>query len=156
MISTLSLCPTCYKKIPATISNNSGSAWMHKHCDEHGDFLSLVEPDFNFLSERYQPGTMGNNNNIIINIENSCNTKCSWCYYDFKDRKVQPFEYYENLLRTYRTQKYGWMLSGGEPTERVDYFNFVDKAYRMGIGCTTLTNMINFADEGLQIGGGLI
>jgi hypothetical protein len=39
------------------------------------------------------------------------------------------------------------MFSGGEPTERPDYHDFTVQAYRRGWNPSTITNMINLADE---------
>ena len=44
MLTTLSLCPTCYKKIPAEIHFTDGVV-MVKECDVHGQFIGLVEND---------------------------------------------------------------------------------------------------------------
>jgi organic radical activating enzyme len=146
MIQTLSLCNVCYRKVPATIEFIGGQAIMKKECDVHGKFTALVEPDAQHVSNFYRPGTMGNNNNIIIHVHDACNMTCSWCYYPMGVEKIKPIEFYDSLL--YEPYKgHRLMLSGGEPTMRPDYFEFVEGAYRRGWNPSTITNMINLADN---------
>ena len=146
MIQTISLCNVCYKKIPATIEFVGGAAIMRKECDVHGKFEALVDPDAQHVSNFYRYGTMGNNNNIIIHTHDKCNMTCSWCYYPMGIEKMKPIEFYDSLL--YEPYKgFRLMLSGGEPTMRPDYFEFVDGAHKRGWNPSTITNMINLADE---------
>ena len=144
MIHTISLCPTCYKKIPAVIYPENGVSYMEKTCEAHGDFKAVVERDASFVSNFYNPGTLGNNNSIILHINNSCNMDCSWCYYGKEE--MHDFFWYDTLLRE-MYPGYSWMLSGGEPTERPDYFEFVKQANLFGWNPSTITNMINLADD---------
>lgn len=142
---TLSLCPTCYKKIPARIAMQDGEVVMNKSCDIHGPFSSVVEKDIQHFSNFYQFGTLGNNNTIIIHIHNQCNMKCSWCYYPMDKEKMHDFDYYNSLLR-YPYGKFNLLFSGGEPTERPDYFDFTKKAFINGWNTASITNMINIGD----------
>lgn len=146
MIETISLCPVCYKKIPASIYPKKGEAWMDKECDIHGKFTALVEPDFQHVSNFYSYGTLGNNNSIIINIHDQCNMKCSWCYFPCGKEDMHDLGFYDVLLREpYRGFRF--MFSGGEPTERPDYIEFTEHAHRLGWNPSTITNMINLADD---------
>ena len=145
MIETISLCSTCYKKIPAYITNIDRAAVMVKECDVHGRQKAIVDPDFQHVSNFYRHGSMGNNNVIIIHVEELCNMKCPWCYYVPGREPVRTAEFYHQLLfETYKG--YSLLLSGGEPTERADYFEFIDKLHFMGWNPSTITNMINLAD----------
>jgi hypothetical protein len=146
-MKTLSLCPTCYKKIESQIVFSEGKVVMLKTCSEHGDFEAVMEVDVEHFSNFYRAGTKGLNNNIIIHIEDKCNMSCSWCYYGGKEEK-QDFSYYDNLLRIYKSQGFRMLLSGGEPTIRPDYFKFLEDAKGLGWHCTTITNMLNLADKG--------
>jgi hypothetical protein len=146
-MQTLSICPTCYKKIPAKIVFSEGKVLMQKSCLEHGSFESVMETDIQHFSNFYRVGTKGLNNNIIIHVEDKCNMTCSWCYYGGKEEK-HDFDYYDTLLRSYKAQEFRLLLSGGEPTVRPDYFKFLEDAKARGWHCTTITNMLNLADEG--------
>lgn len=42
---TVSLCPVCLKRIPASIIENSGSVYMEKTCFEHGRSMTLLWRD---------------------------------------------------------------------------------------------------------------
>jgi len=61
MIKTLSLCPTCYKKIEAFIDIKNGMAVMTKECDVHGPFSAIVERSAQHVSDFYRIETLGNN-----------------------------------------------------------------------------------------------
>jgi len=141
-MKTLSLCPTCYKKIPAEIIFRDGMALMVKTCDVHGPFTAVVEKSIQHVNSFYQPGTMGRNNTIIIHAHDQCNMTCSWCYYPMGQENMKPFSYYEALLG-YPYRGFNLLLSGGEPTERPDYFEFVKEAFDLGWNPSSITNMIN-------------
>jgi len=145
MINTLSMCPTCYKKIPATIYFKGGAALMIKECDEHGKFTSMVEKDASFVTSFYREGTLGNNKSIIVHSHNKCNMKCKWCYYPMGEEGILSPECVDNLLGMYRG--YNIMLSGGEPT--IDPF-FFDKLYaytNLGWSTSCITNMVALSDK---------
>lgn len=146
MIETISLCNTCYKKIPATITCKDGAAVMVKECDVHGKMEAVVDTSFQHVSNFYRPGTMGNNNSIIIHVEDTCNMKCPWCYYEpgLEPRRTPEF-YSQLLFEPYKG--FSLMLSGGEPTQRDDYFHFVETLNAMGWRPSTITNMINLGNE---------
>lgn len=144
MLNTLSLCPTCYKKIPAEI-HFTEAVVMTKECDVHGQFIGIMEKDVQHFSNFYEYGTLGNSNTIIVHVHNQCNMKCSWCYYPMGVEKMQGFPYYDNLLRQYK----GWRLlfSGGEPTIRPDYCSFVKQAGAAGWDTGSITNMLRLGDD---------
>jgi molybdenum cofactor biosynthesis enzyme MoaA len=146
MIKTLSICPTCYKKIQAEISFQNGMVVMSKTCDVHGPFTSVVEKDIQHFAKFYEHGTLGRNNTIIIHAHNQCNMKCSWCYYPMGVEKMHDAEYFDMVLRQYKGQ-FNLLLSGGEPTLRPDYFEFVRKLRSLGWPVSSITNMISLADE---------
>lgn len=146
MIETLSLCPVCYKKIPASIVFVNDNAVMQKECDAHGPFSAIVERDVQHISNFYQYGTMGNNNSIIIHAHNGCNMKCPWCYYPMGEEAMHPASYYDALLGQYKMQGFNLLLSGGEPTLRPDYLDFVKETHRRGWFTSSITNMLRLAD----------
>lgn len=150
MIKTLSLCPTCYRKIPAEIAHVAGAAVMTKECPEHGVFTSLVEKDFTHVSNFYHRGTLGNNNTIIIHTHDECNMQCPWCYYPMGIEPMHPFSYYDQVLAPYKGN-FSMLMSGGEPTLRPDFFEFIDEADRSGWGVSAITNMLKLADHDFMV-----
>lgn len=146
MIETLSLCNVCYKKIPAFVYSKNGEAWMKKECDVHGKFEAMCEKSYQHWSNFYRYGTMGNNNSIIVHIHDKCNMQCEWCYYPCGAEKIHDQQFFDQLLHD-PYPGFSLMLSGGEPTERPDYHDFTEQAYRRGWNPSTITNMINLADE---------
>jgi uncharacterized radical SAM superfamily Fe-S cluster-containing enzyme len=146
MIKTLSLCNVCYRKIEAEIIFTGGMVVMNKTCDEHGPFSAIVERDINHVSNFYRMGTQGNNSTIIIHAHNQCNMKCPWCYYPMGCEKIHKARYYDNVLRMYKGN-FNLLLSGGEPTIKPDFFEFVDELQALGWPTGTITNMIKLGDD---------
>ena len=144
MINTLSLCPTCYKKIPADINYQGGLVVMTKICDEHGPFTAVVEKSIQHVSNFYSEGTLGKNNSIIIHTNDSCNMSCSWCYYPKKKPSFKPFSYYNSVLGQYRG--FNLLMSGGEPTLRPDFFEFTQEGTDLGWNMAAITNMLMMSD----------
>lgn len=146
MIKTLSLCPTCYRKVEAEITFQNGMAVMTKHCEEHGPFSAIVEKDMQHVSNFYSCGTKGNNNAIIIHTHDGCNMSCPWCYYPVNgDNKHKPFSYYDAVLGMYRG--FNLLMSGGEPTLRPDFFEFAREGASLGWNMAAITNMRTMADD---------
>jgi len=145
MLNTLSLCPTCYKKIPAEIHFTNGAV-MVKECDVHGQTVALCERDAEHFSNFYEYGTLGNSNTIIIHVHNQCNMTCPWCYYPMGVEKMHDFPWYDVLLRQYKGN-FRLLLSGGEPTIRPDYFSFNERAAEAGWDTGSITNMLKLADD---------
>lgn len=145
MIKTLSLCPTCYSKIPADIIYHDGAAWMFKECPEHGKFSALVEVDSQFVTAFYNQGTLGRNNSIIIHSYDKCNLACSWCYYPMGKERIRTPDEVDALLGQYRG--YGILLSGGEPTIDPEFFDKVGRYTALGWGVSSITNMVRLADD---------
>jgi hypothetical protein len=118
---------------------------MKKRCDAHGRFEALVEPSASHYSNFRELGTMGNNNTIIIHANNHCNMSCPWCYYPMGSEKIRRAEYYDMVLRQYKGQ-FRLLLSGGEPTIKDDYFDFVWRLDAYGWQPGTITNMLKIGD----------
>ncbi len=145
MISTLSLCPTCYRKVEATIIYQNGMVVMVKHCPEHGPFTAMMEKDLQHFANFYSEGTLGNNNAIIIHVNDSCNMSCPWCYYPTnKKPDFKPFSYYDTVLGQYRG--YNLLMSGGEPTLRPDFFEFTQQGANAGWNMSAITNMLKLGE----------
>jgi pyruvate-formate lyase-activating enzyme len=147
MINTTSLCNVCYKKIPAKISIESGAVHMHKKCNVHGEFSSLIDKDAKIFTENYNIGTEGINKAILVPVTDRCNMSCSWCFTKGVKTEEKSAEYYDRFLVDLKISGYSFLLTGGEPTERKDFFEFCKYLYLAGWPVVTMTNMINFADE---------
>jgi MoaA/NifB/PqqE/SkfB family radical SAM enzyme len=119
---------------------------MTKKCDVHGAFTAVVEKDIQHFAKFYEHGTLGNNNTIIIHAHNQCNMKCKWCYYPMGVEEMHDADYFDNVLLQYKG-KFNLLLSGGEPTLRPDYFEFVRKLRSYGWFTASITNMISLADD---------
>jgi len=145
MIKTLSLCPTCYAKIPAEIQNQNGMVVMTKECPVHGPFSAVVEKDITHVSNFYSRGSMGRNNSIIIHVHGHCNMACPWCYYPPGHGRVRDFDYYDQVLDAYRG--FSLLMSGGEPTLRPDFFEFTQEGAKKGWRMAAITNMLTMADD---------
>lgn len=145
MINTLSICPTCYKKIPAKLYGQNGAVWMAKECSQHGHFSALVEKDQSFFTAFYREGTLGKNKSIIIHTYDKCNLNCSWCYYKMGEEEILSPEEINQVLGQYR----GWnlMLSGGEPTIDPRFFRKVSKLHSLGWSLSCITNMTQLANK---------
>ncbi len=124
----------------------NGKVVMEKKCDIHGETEAIMEIDQKHFANFYELGTVGKNNTIIIHAHNECNMKCSWCYHKMGEETMQPFSYYNSLF-FYPYNGFNLLLSGGEPTERPDYFNFVKEGVDAGWGMASITNMINLGDN---------
>lgn len=146
MIKTLSLCPTCYRKVEAEISFQNGMVVMTKDCPEHGPTSAIVERDIQHVSNFYSCGTLGNNNTIIIHTHDGCNMACPWCYYPVNNEgRHKPFSYYDMVLGMYRG--FNLLMSGGEPTLRPDFFEFTEEGASLGWNMAAITNMRTMADN---------
>ena len=75
--STMSFCPTCYKRIPADIYVEGGSVYMRKYCSEHGQTVAMVERDVDFYYK--VSGGKGIYNGYFIDVTERCNIKCEYC-----------------------------------------------------------------------------
>ena len=72
--------------------------------------------------------------------------ECPWCYYEMGVEKMHSAEYYDMLLRMYKGN-HKLLLSGGEPTIRPDFFDFVWRLSAYGWPVGSITNMIQLADK---------
>ena len=147
MIKTLSICSTCYKRIPASIVIRDGAAYMVKNCPVHGEQEHLIDPDASIVIDNHNTTTEGINKAILVPITDKCNLSCKWCYTSDVKTEEKTAEYYNNLLIDLKLQGYAFLLSGGEPTVRKDFHGFCNDLHINGWPIVTMSNMIAFADE---------
>jgi len=138
---TESICPVCYKKIPAELTAGE-HIWIIKECPDHGRFAAMVErdPRWYFLCKEMNckeiyPGYM-------INITGHCNLKCEHCYNDNdgKHRNVESIV----AEAKYHGDKAPFILTGGEPTLHPGLLEII---HEMPGTVWMLTNGIKLVDD---------
>jgi pyruvate-formate lyase-activating enzyme len=123
-----------------------GQAWIRKTCDVHGESEALVDPDSSVVTNHYNIGTMGINKAVLVPITADCNMTCSWCFTHDVPTPARTAKYYNDKLIDLKLQGFAMLLSGGEPTIRPDFFEFVNELTVNGWPVVTMSNMIKFAD----------
>ena len=104
---TASLCPVCYRLLPAVVFERDGKVWIRKVCPEHGEFEELYFGDASMYKRfvKYEEEGRGvkpayvelrapcpfncglcpmhRNHSALINIvvTNRCNLKCWYCFF---------------------------------------------------------------------------
>lgn len=154
---TESLCPVCYKRIPAIIYEDS-NVMMLKECKEHGVFTSMIERDplyYKLCSGNIYDG-------YLIDITSKCNLKCKYCYHDNSgEDRIMGDILYEALKNK---SKAPFILTGGEPTLN-QYLPKIIKSLSSIGEVNLLTNGIKLCDEtylnellesGLLLEGGIL
>jgi pyruvate-formate lyase-activating enzyme len=156
MIKTFSMCPSCYKRIPAAISIKDGAAIMRKTCPAHGKFSAVVDPDGSMVLRQYNQGSLGLNKALLIPVTDKCDMSCPWCYMKGVKTEENSAEYYDSRYFDLKQAGFAILLSGGEPTCREDFIPLVAKLQKLGWTVVTMSNMINFADANFMKQCGLI
>lgn len=146
MMKTLSMCPTCYRRVPAQIIYRDGAAWMVKNCPVHGDFDAMVDPDAGHVTQFYNTTTLDRNRCVLVPITDKCNMTCSWCYTKGVTTPLKPPEFYDRNLIDLKMQGYTILLSGGEPTTIPDFPGYYRELKQRGWPVVTMSNMLAFAD----------
>ena len=149
MIRSFSMCPVCYKRIPAAISVVDGQAVMSKVCAVHKKFGALIDPDGGMFLRNYNTGTMGINKAVLVPVTGTCNMSCgspSWCYTKGVPIPENSAKYYDRHLHDLKQAGFAILLSGGEPTCRKDFVEFSNELKALGWPVVTMSNMIAFAD----------
>jgi uncharacterized radical SAM superfamily Fe-S cluster-containing enzyme len=76
---TVSLCPVCYKEIPATITIDRGGVVMRKSCSEHGPSEALVERDPVFYTYVMGLRSPSIYDGYFVDVTRECNLRCEPC-----------------------------------------------------------------------------
>ena len=153
--TTESLCPTCLKRIPATVREREGGVWMDKECPEHGAFSALLasdvahyylhDPTLDTIGGCCGPGqhcgdqVANHSCNMLIEITQRCNLTCPTCYADSSPERQETMslERFRGLVDDLIAKGKGdadlIQLSGGEPTIHPDLFDMIDYALTAGV-----------------------
>ncbi|XRP96499.1 tetraether lipid synthase Tes [Methanocaldococcus sp. 16A] len=76
---TLSLCPICLKRIPATILEEDGKIVIKKTCPEHGEFKDIYWGDAGLYKKFDDYGFIGKVEVTNTNVKNGCPFDCGLC-----------------------------------------------------------------------------
>jgi uncharacterized Fe-S cluster-containing radical SAM superfamily protein len=148
MIETESLCPTCYRIVPAYIDVGEKGVKMEKYCEVHGTTSAVIESDpdmYAWLRSMARVPTDAFPETVMLDVTARCNMKCAFCYYplgDYHEPTVNA------LVDECKVTTKRPVLTGGEPTVREDLPEII-KALKAVAGCTNvavLTNGIKLAD----------
>jgi organic radical activating enzyme/GNAT superfamily N-acetyltransferase len=140
---TSSICPVCYKEVPAVIQVRD-SVFIVKECPEHGEFIGVVERDsrwYNFCKELSDTKVY---DGYLIDITNRCNLNCKYCYHDTNelDKSVDDIV----IDAENNSSLAPFILTGGEPTLNKNLPTIIKKL--SGIGETwIITNGVKLCDE---------
>ncbi len=115
---TKSLCPECYKEIPAVIDVDE-HVNIIKKCSEHGEFIAMVERDPAYYMQCLNAGANNIYNGYFLDVTEKCNLKCQYCFYRTTTREDQTVEALksEAMINAHRAPI---ILTGGEPSMRKD------------------------------------
>lgn len=143
-IHTLSLCPTCYKEIPAVISFRDGGVWMDKTCSKHGEFAALIECDERFY--KLSKGVGGIGFPFVVDVTDRCNLNCAHCYHPLNNRSTDPS--IQEIVQSIQTTDFQHIhLMGGEPTVRDDLPSLIYEIRNIGRQVFINTNGLKLADS---------
>jgi len=137
---TISLCPTCYREIVATIYVD-GAVKMDKVCPVHGKSTGIVEVDPAFyLWCMSHPSEIYDGH--LVDVTTRCNLDCKYCYYEKGDTYIPDYE----IVNECRVNRGPYILTGGEPTLRQDLPEIL-RQVREGGQVHFLTNGTGFLDR---------
>jgi len=172
---TISVCPTCHRSLPATLSQRDGCIYMSKTCPEHGRFRSLVASDSAlYLQARQQtspsyllghhqtkvergcpqdcgvcPEHEQNNAAPVIEITNACNLDCPICFAGQKHDYFMSSEEMDrclDIIEASGTRVDVLIVTGGEPTAHPKLLELIATAQKRAF-----IPLVAVATNGIQI-----
>lgn len=157
---TASLCPTCLRKIPASLINSGGDVFLEKICPHHGYFSTIIWrglPSYGQWGKGQEaPGPQQNLSasvlgcpydcglctthkaqtcTVLMEVTNRCNLSCPVCFAEAGDHDTNDPDL--NEIRTMLEAviesggPYPLQISGGEPTVRNDLSAVISLAKEM-------------------------
>lgn len=147
--NTISLCPVCYKKIPAAIfidDIGDDGVIINKTCSEHGAFSSTIETNSEFYLRCQQLNSQTIYPGYFVDVTKKCNMKgvCGSCYYpvDNNNEDITINHIHQDIQIGMHLAPF--ILTGGEPTLRSDLHKIMGLAGRYGnVGIVTNGSGIN-------------
>lgn len=129
MKPTMSLCPVCYKEIPAVVYTTN-VVMMDKVCPVHGRFSAMVERDIPWYQLCMLEDSKEIYNGYFVDITSRCNLKCKYCYHK-NTGEDKPLE---EIIKDIEEHKdlAPFIITGGEPCLHKDIVEIVKKASEYG------------------------
>jgi organic radical activating enzyme len=138
---TRSICPVCYKELPADVAIGA-QVYMVKVCPDHGPFTGLVERDPAWYLKCREMGSGPFFSGHIVDVTSRCNMACTYCFHARgEDRPVD-----EVVEDAQNANIFPVYLSGGEPTLHPDLPEIV-RRIRAFSSVWVVTNGMRLADE---------
>ena len=172
-----SLCPICLRKLDAYMYDEDSTTYMHKECEEHGVFKTVVWRGSVLMREWIRtkerayikspitevekgcPFDCGlcsahrqHTCTALIEVTSRCNLSCRFCFADAVDSKSEDATL-EQLRFQYESilkvsGKCNIQLSGGEPTVRDDLADIIRLGVSLGFPFIQVnTNGIRMAKD---------
>jgi organic radical activating enzyme len=144
---TVSLCPTCYREIPAEIYIVPGGVRMGKVCPEHGPSDGLVEKDPVFYTLVRSMDSPFIYAGYFVDVTRACNLRCEYCYYPLEKKDPEAMFDIPRVVADCAVNKQlqPFVLTGGEPTTRPDICDLIEAVQKVG-SVEMLTNGVTMAD----------
>lgn len=143
---TISLCPECYRRIPAWIHLTNDGVMMQKICCDHGATGAMVERDVEFYLKCAQSNAPTIYAGYFIDVTRKCNLQCKYCYYP-TDNKLQDRSIVSIVQEAILHQPMApFILTGGEPTLRNDLPEIIETLRPIGT-TTLLTNGTGICED---------
>ena len=165
MRDTHSVCPVCFKKIPAKYVLKGDSVFFEKTCPEHGDFSAVIwrrdiggwlnitkwrnDPEDNCphqcgLCENHRQNTCC----IEVELTKRCNLSCPYCLENGVAKEPSLDELSELFKKFVAEGRTFVHLTGGEPTMREDLPEIVKAAKDAGCQYIQLnSNGVKLAED---------
>lgn len=135
--STKSLCPTCYKEIPAEIEVHSHGVVMRKECSQHGPVKALLERDpvfYTYITAGLRsPGIYPG---LFVDVIRQCNLRCSYCYFALESgtARIPETLSLQSIVDHCKANQHmaPFVFTGGEPTLRHDLHDLITEVGKIG------------------------
>jgi len=144
---TRSICPNCFREIPARIYEENGMAYMSKTCREDGNFIFLLEKDAWLYEKLMNKNDLAQSkfSKTMIAVTHACNLNCPICYLPDKNQPDMSLEAIKKAIVSSDVSSI--RLSGGEPTLRKDLAEIIKFICEQGKRPVIVTNGIKLADR---------
>ncbi|MFH1791329.1 MAG: radical SAM protein [Candidatus Omnitrophota bacterium] len=155
--NTLSICPSCSAKIPASIVERDGAVYLDKRCAKDGDFSLLLSlhPDYYRRLDGYYFAVIDRSfvqRDYILHLTNRCELECPICLAEANRRMTAdyPLKDLGEFLRSRKGVKIDIM--GAEPAMREDLAEVIRVIRKSGNIPALHTNGIKIADMKYLVG----
>ncbi len=147
---TISYCPKCIEKIPATVHEREDGIYMTKTCPAgHGDFDAFLERDKEYYKQYMQTKIIERDPmfiSLMIPITHACNMNCYFCYTPTRSTKDDfPKEKVLEIIRNSRANHF--LLTGGEPTVSPYLFDYIKAIRDKNKWVSIATNGLKLEDK---------